>query len=116
VPIVPPTELLLDPIDRGRRYEDVNHKPISLAEHLRLTRETTGDTKIPSWEELANGNACAACLGMDGVAVVLCDDCKCGFHPSCQSTLNQLTQGLTPLVLCRLPSDVDEWCASRGRR
>jgi hypothetical protein len=91
VPIVPPTEMLLDQDDRGRQHRDENGLPVSLAESARRGREAIPSDELPSWTELADAAACAACLGRDGAAVVRCDDCNCGFHPGCATTLCELT-------------------------
>ena len=68
---------------------DDNDHAISLAENMHRQRDAVADGELPSWGELANADACAACLGLGGV--VVCDDCKCGFHPTCQATLLQLS-------------------------
>ena len=87
VPIVPATEMLLDQDDRGRQHRDENGQPVSLAESVRRHRGVVPGNELPTWTELADAEACAACLDRDGDTAVLCDDCKCGFHPECATTL-----------------------------
>ena len=92
MPLVPPSDLLLDADERGRRHVDENGRPVSFAESVRRQRDVVPTEELPTWDELADAKACAACLGGDGASLTLCDECNCGFHPKCVTTLCELTQ------------------------
>ena len=84
VPIIAPTELLLEETDRGRQHRDDSYRPISLAELIRLHKDKVND--VPTWQQLANAEACAACLDVGG-EMTLCEGCGCGCHTGCQYSL-----------------------------
>ena len=93
IPMPPLVPQIVNPKYQNRQHVNDKGEPISLAEHTSRQRDKVPKNDLPTWEELANGDACAACLFHGASSkVVLCDDCDGAFHPKCTTTLCNLSE------------------------